>query len=48
MPKPCTAAIEIDPKQAPVYVGRGNAYVLSGETEDNLSAAKADYFDTMA
>ena len=38
-----TAAIEIDPKQAPVYVGRGNAYVLSGETEDNLSAAKADY-----
>ena len=38
-----TAAIEIDPKQAPAYVGRGDAYVLSGETEDNLVAAKADY-----
>lgn len=38
-----TAAIEIDPKQAPAYVGRGNAYVLSGETEENLTAAQADY-----
>ena len=38
-----TAAIEIDPKQAPAYVGRGDAYVLSGETEHNLAAAKADY-----
>lgn len=38
-----TAAIEIDPKQAPAYVGRGNAYVLSGETEENLTAARADY-----
>lgn len=38
-----TAAIEIDPKQAPAYVGRGDAYVLSGETEENLAAAKADY-----
>lgn len=38
-----TAAIEIDPKQAPAYVGRGDAYVLSGETEENLTAAKADY-----
>lgn len=38
-----TAAIEIDPKQAPVYVGRGNAYVQSGETEENLAAAQADY-----
>lgn len=37
-----TAAIEIDPKQAPAYVGRGDAY-LSGEAEDNLAAAKADY-----
>ena len=27
----------------PAYVGRGDAYVLSGETEDNLTAAKADY-----
>ena len=38
-----TAAIEIDPKKAPAYVGRGNAYVKSGETEENLTAAKADY-----
>lgn len=38
-----TAAIEIDPKQAPAYVGRGDAYVLSGETEKNLATAKVDY-----
>lgn len=38
-----TAAIEIDPKQAPAYMGRGNAYVLSGKTEENLAAAQADY-----
>lgn len=38
-----TAAIEIDPKQAPAYVSRGNAYVLSGKTEENLAAAQADY-----
>jgi len=38
-----TAAIEIDPKRAPAYVGRGDIYVLSGETEENLAAAKADY-----
>lgn len=38
-----TAAIEIDPNQAPAYVGRGDAYVLSGETEENLTAAKTDY-----
>lgn len=38
-----TAAIEIDPKQASAYVGRGQAYIFSGETEDNLTAAQADY-----
>lgn len=38
-----TAAIEIDPKRAPAYVGRGDTYVKSGETESNLEAAKADY-----
>lgn len=38
-----TAAIEINPKWAPAYVGRGDAYVLSGETEENLTAAKADF-----
>lgn len=38
-----TAAIEIDPKRAPAYAGRGNAYVLSGEAEENLTAARADY-----
>lgn len=38
-----TAAIEIDSKQALAYVGRGDAYILSGETEENLAAAQADY-----
>jgi tetratricopeptide (TPR) repeat protein len=38
-----TSAIEIEPKQALAYVGRGDAYVLSGETEDNLAAAQTDY-----
>lgn len=38
-----TAAIEIDPKQAPAYVGRGDAYVGLGETEGNLAMALADY-----
>lgn len=38
-----TAAIEIDPKRASAYVGRGGAYVLSGEAEDNLTAARADF-----
>ena len=38
-----TAAIDIDPKRSDAYVGRGDAYALSGDTEDNLSAAQADY-----
>lgn len=38
-----TAAIEIDPKHAPAYVGRGDTYIGSGKTEENLSAAQADY-----
>jgi len=38
-----TAAIEIDPKRALPYVGRGDAYIGSGETEGNLAAALADY-----
>ena len=38
-----TAAIEIDPKQALAYVGRGDAYIASGETEETLTAAQADY-----
>ena len=38
-----TAAIEIDPKRVPAYVGRGDAYVKYGETDENLAAAKADY-----
>ena len=37
-----TAAIEIDPKQPALYAGRAQAYVLSGETEENLYAARAD------
>lgn len=38
-----TAAIEIDPKRALAYIGRGDAYIGSGETEENLAAALADY-----
>lgn len=38
-----TAAIEIDPKRTEAYVGRGNAYILSGETDENLAAAQMDY-----
>ena len=38
-----TAAIEIDPRRAEAYVGRGDAYLASGETEENLKAALADY-----
>ncbi len=38
-----TAAIEIDPKQAPAYVCRGDAYVLSSEADENLATAQADY-----
>lgn len=42
-----TVAIEIDSKQALAYVGRGQAYVLSGETEENILAAQTD-FETAA
>lgn len=45
-----TAAIEIDPKQVPAYVGRGDAYVGRGDayiqasdTTENQAGAKADY-----
>ena len=38
-----TAAIKIDPKNPLAYIGRGGAYVGSGETEENLAAALADY-----
>ena len=43
-----TAAIDIDPKRPESYIGRGEAYILSGETEDNLSAALADYQAALA
>ena len=38
-----TAAIEIDPNRAEAYVGRGDAYVASGENAENLNAALSDY-----
>lgn len=38
-----TAAIEIDPKRAEAYVGCGDTYVASGDTEANLAAAQTDY-----
>ena len=43
-----TAAIEIDPKRPEGYTGRGDAYALSGDTEENLSAALADYEAALA
>ena len=43
-----TAAIKIDPKQTVVYVGRAQAYIGSGETEENLSAALTDYESALA
>lgn len=38
-----TAVIEIDPKNTEAYLGRANAYLLSGETESTLTLALADY-----
>lgn len=38
-----TAAIEIDPRQSLPYIGRGDAYIGSGETAGNLTAAQVDY-----
>ena len=43
-----TAAIEIDPNRAEAYMGRGDAYVGSGEMEENLTAALADYETAVA
>ena len=42
------AAIKIDPKNPLAYIGRGGAYVGSGETEENLAAALADYEKAIA
>lgn len=38
-----TAAIEIDAKRPEGFIGRGDAYIGSGETEDNLAVALSDY-----
>lgn len=38
-----TAAIEVDPNRPELYIGRAQAYIASGETEENLAAALADY-----
>lgn len=38
-----TAVIEIDPKNIDAYLGRANAYIGSGETEESLAVALADY-----
>ena len=38
-----TAAIEIDPKNALAYVGRGDAYLGRGSDEESLTAAFADF-----
>ena len=38
-----TAAIDIDPKRPEAFVGRGDAYIGSGETAENLAEALSDY-----
>ena len=38
-----TEAIEIDPKQTPAYVGRGDAYIDSGATMENFDLAQTDF-----
>ena len=38
-----TAAIEIDPKRAEAYIGRGDAYIAFEETDSALNAAIKDY-----
>ncbi len=43
-----TTAIEIDTKRAEAYMSRGNAYIGSGETEENLTAAQTDYEQAIA
>lgn len=43
-----TAAIEIDPKQAPAYVGRGDAYVGAAETAQDPETAEAAYENALA
>lgn len=37
-----TAAIEIDPKQVPAYVGRGDAYVMAAQSTGDTSAAQLE------
>ena len=43
-----TAAIDIDPKRAEAFLGRGDAYLASGDSEDNLIAAEEDYLAALA
>ena len=43
-----TAAIEIDPQRPEAYIGRGDAYALSGDTEESLAAALRDYEEAIA
>ena len=38
-----TTAIQIDPKQADLYIGRAEAYLRTGETAETLASALADY-----
>lgn len=43
-----TVAIEIDPKQAIVYLNRGQAYLLMEETDENIAFAITDYEQVIA
>ena len=38
-----TSAIELDPKQAVIYIGRGDAYAKHQDEENHLELALADY-----
>ena len=42
-----TAAIEIDPKRPEAYIGRGDAYLASGDSPDSLAAAEEDYLTAL-
>jgi len=38
-----TNVIQIEPNNTSAYTGRGNAYILSAETQENIAIALADY-----
>lgn len=45
--KAFTSALEADPERAEAYTARGDAYILSGENEEHLTAALVDYEEAL-